>query len=206
MKHLVFVFIMLFGASAFSQEINSTNFVLDPSKPYAYLKFDHIGPRGPHQDGEGSTGLWLKVVNNCRIPIVLRASDGIPGEPGVQVEDEIIEVDPYLQIFTDKDEENFKRNEEFRKERLKFKPNGYSYEVSGVVNLKPGKEILVSFPLDHIDDFWYFRIKFALDLDKSSASIGPFTYLSFGKWGLPQGEKPSKSPPPQLNDQKATTQ
>ncbi|MFY9855228.1 MAG: hypothetical protein WAK26_15255, partial [Terracidiphilus sp.] len=115
-------------------------------------------------------------------------------------------VDPYLQIFTDKDEENFKRNEEFRKERLKYKPNGYSYEVSGVVNLKPGKEILVSFPLDHIDDFWYLRIKFALDLDKSSAALGPFTYLSFGKWGLPQSEKPSKSLPPQLNDPKATTQ
>jgi hypothetical protein len=205
MKEFVFVFILFFGATSFSQGIDSTNFVLDPSKPYVYLKFDHIGPRKPHQDGEDRTGLWLKVVNNCRIPIILRASGGIPGEPGIQVEDEIIEVDPYLQIFTDKDAEDYKRNEEFRKEKLKLKPEGYSFEVSGVVTLQPGKEILTSFPLNHIDDFWYLRIKFALDLDKSSAAIGPFTYLSFGKWGLPQGEKTSKASPPQLNDRKAIT-
>ncbi|MGD0902528.1 MAG: hypothetical protein ABR924_06255, partial [Terracidiphilus sp.] len=80
MKNLVYAFIMLFGACGSSQEINSTNFIIDPAKPYVYLKFDHIGPRKPHQDGEGNTGLWLKVVNNCRIPIVFRASGGFPGD------------------------------------------------------------------------------------------------------------------------------
>jgi hypothetical protein len=42
-------------------------FVLDESKPYGYIAFDHVAKRKPLSETEGTTGLWLRlVVNNCR--------------------------------------------------------------------------------------------------------------------------------------------
>jgi hypothetical protein len=193
MKKFVFVFILLFGASAFSQVLKPSDFVIDPSKPYVYLKFDHIGSRKPHQDGESHTGLWLRVVNNCRIPIVFRASGGLPGEIEAVLEDEVVEDEPILTIIgSDQEMQEYERDLKLRKERLKHKPIGYSFEVSGVAHVQPGQELLFSFPLNHVDEFWYLRIKFALDLrtsSASSASLGPFTYLSFDVWDIPKDER-----------------
>lgn len=47
------------------------DFLIDPSKPYVYLKVDHIGPRTPDSDDEPVTGIYLKLVNNCRLPIIV---------------------------------------------------------------------------------------------------------------------------------------
>jgi hypothetical protein len=196
MKNFVIVLIMFFGANAFSQDINSTNFVIDPARPYVYLKFDHIGPRKPHQDGEISTGLWLKVVNNCRIPIVFRASGGLPGDIESVLEDEVVEVEPILTIIgSDQEMQEYERDLKLRKERLRHKPEGYSFEVSGVATVQPGKEILISFPLNHVDDYWYLRVKFALKLNNSSVAVGPFTYLPFYKRDIPKDERQSESQP-----------
>jgi hypothetical protein len=195
MKKLAFVFILLFGASAFSQVLKPSDFVIDPSKPYVYLKFDHIGPRKPHQNGEIKTGIWLKVVNNCRIPIVFRASGGLPGDIEEVLEDEVVEDEPIMQIIgSDLEMKKFEEDLKLRKERLKHKPEGYSFEVSGVARVQPGKEILISFPLNHVDDYWYLRVKFALDLNNSSIAIGPFTYLPFYKWDIPKSERTDNSP------------
>jgi hypothetical protein len=189
MKKLVFVFILLFGASAFSQDQKKFDFVLDPSKPYVYLKFDHIGPVKPNSEREVESYLWLKVVNNCRIPILFRASGPPPGYPGVSLEDEVVEEEHGIQIISDLDIEKFQIDQELRKERLKHKPQGYSFEVSGVARVQPGQELLFSVPLNHVDDDWYFRIHFTLDLNHSSLVTGPFTYLPFYKWNLPKDEK-----------------
>jgi hypothetical protein len=199
MKNLALAIMLLFGASALSQEKSPLDFVLDHSKPYVYLKFDHIGPRKPHQDGEVSTGLWLRVVNNCRIPIVFRASGGLPGDIEEPVlEDEVVEEEPLLQIVaSDPEIEGYRKDEELRQERLKQKPHGYSSEVSGVVTVQPGKELLFSFPVNHVDEYWYLRVKFALNLERSSVVTGPFTYLPFYKWDIPRDEKVSNPPPTQ---------
>jgi hypothetical protein len=186
LKNSILFLFLLFGTCAFSQDLNASNFVLDHSKPYVYLKFDHIGPRKMHQAGEEDLGLWLKVVNNCRIPISFRASGGYPGEPGVALEDEVVEEEQGLQIIADGDFESFIKERKRRLERLRHKPEGYSYEVSGVVTVQPGKDILFSVPLNHVDEFWFMRIKFAFDLNGSSVAVGPFTYLPFYKWDIPK--------------------
>jgi hypothetical protein len=197
MKQFVSIFILLFGASAFSQVLKPSDFVIDPSKAYVYLKFDHIGPRKPHQDGEIKTGLWLNVVNNCRIPIVFRASGGLPGTPEAVLEDEVVEDEPIMQIISsDQEMKDYESDLKRRKERLILKPVGYSFEVSGVVRVQPGEEILISFPLNHVDEYWYLRVKFALDLNNSSIAIGPFTYLPFYNLDIPKSERPSNINPP----------
>lgn len=196
MKNLLFVFILLFGAGAFSQEMNPSDFVIDPLKPYVYLEFDHIGPRKPLQDGEGNTGLWLRVVNNCRIPIVFLGSDPSRGEPGVSLMDEVVEDEPIMQIISsDQQMKDYERDQKLRKERLKHKPQGYSSETPGIITVQSGKEILFSVPIEHISDYWYMRVKFAFKLNRSSQGVGPFTYLPFYKWDIPKNERTGNPTP-----------
>jgi hypothetical protein len=189
MKQLSVILFLLLGANVFAQNKSVQSFVLDQSKPYVYLKFDHIGPRKPLRNGEGNTGLWLRVVNNCRIPIVFLGSDASPGEPGVSLMDEVVEKEPMLQIYSPEEEDEIQRREKLRES--KYRPEGYSSETSGVVRVQPGTDILFSVPLNHVDDNWYMRVKFALDLKNSSVAVGPFTYLPFYEWDIPKELRPS---------------
>ena len=64
-----FILFLTVAHAAFGQEKNGKyEFLIDPSKPYVYIRYDHIAPRKPVQAGEPSTGLWLGTVNNCRVP------------------------------------------------------------------------------------------------------------------------------------------
>jgi hypothetical protein len=170
-----------------SGQIASNDFVLDQSKPWVYVKFDHIGPRKPAAADEGTTGLWLRIVNNCRIPIKVRASGPPEGDPGTAVEDEVVPAEPMLQIFSSGGEgDRIRREEEEKEKALKRKPNGYGFEVSGVATIQPGKELLVSFPREHVSEWWYLRVRVALAVSPQAASLGPFTYLEFRNWDVPK--------------------
>jgi hypothetical protein len=79
MKRSIGLFILfLIGGHTFAaglpkkQEIAPIkDFLVDPSKPYVYLKVDHLGPRTPDSEQEPATGIYLKIVNNCRLPIIV---------------------------------------------------------------------------------------------------------------------------------------
>jgi hypothetical protein len=177
MRRLSFPFCVLLAANVFAQNRGAQDFVIDQSNPYVYLKFDHIGPRKPVRTGEDNMGLWIRVVNNCRIPIVFTGFSMPAGEIGVGLMDEVVDAEPTLQVSSTAEEAKKIRQRE-RLRKSKHKPTGYSSETAGIFRVQPGADILFSVPLNHVDDDWYLRVKFALELDKSSASIGPFTYLS----------------------------
>lgn len=188
----VLLLFMALAMTASGQKESEANFVIDQSKPYVYLKFDHIGPRKPIQPGESDIGLWLRVVNNCRIPIVFKGFSMPPGISGVGLMDEVVENEPGVQIYTTPSEgKEIERREKLR--RSKHKPEGYSSETAGVIRVQPGADILFSVPLNHVDDDWHMRVRFALDLDKSSISVGPFTYLPFYEWNIPKELRPRKT-------------
>jgi len=196
MKLLLRCLLLFAATSLFAQTVNVPDFVIDRSKPFVYLKFDHIGSRKPVQNGEASTGIWLRVVNNCRIPIVFASFVMPKGNPGVGLMDEVVETEPTFQIFHSAEEEKeYRQHERLRKS--KQRPVGYAFETAGVVRVQPGEEILFSVPLNHVDADWYMRVKFALDLDKSSISVGPFTYLSFNEWDIPKEIRRSDPQPQQ---------
>jgi hypothetical protein len=187
MRMLVCALTLFCVTGAFTQEKEATAFVLDQSKPFVYLQFDHIGPRKPLQSAEGAPGLWLRVVNNCRIPIVFRGHSAAEDDPGFSLDDEVIPVEPMLQIFSTLEEgAEIKRKQRERELELKHKPTGYESEVSGAIRVDPGKGILFSVPLAHVGEYWFMRVKFALEVDKSSIAVGPFTFLDFYKWEIPK--------------------
>jgi hypothetical protein len=118
------------------------------------------------------------------------------GDAGVGLMDEVIDVEPTLQIFsTPAEEKEYQDHERLRK--LKHKPSGYTSETAGISRVQPGDDLLFSVPLNHVDDDWYLRVRFALDLNPSSISVGPFTYLPFYEWDIPKefrGAKRSSEP------------
>jgi hypothetical protein len=163
--------ILVVSTSVLAQNAPS-DFVLDKSKPYAYLEFDHAGPRKPYQTGEGNAGLWLRVVNNCRIPIVLRSTAAPEGETGVILEDQVVP--------------NGDQETRDKWEALKHIPEGYYFEFAGIEEIQPGKDLLFSVPANHVSANWYMRVRFAFDFDRSAVWSGPFTYLEFHDSDIPK--------------------
>jgi hypothetical protein len=142
----VFLFIFI-AASALAQDLSVKNFTIDPTKPYVYLKFDHIGTRVPVQGDEGNTGLWLRVVNNCRIPIVF---DGFPppaGDPDVGLMDEVVAEEPILTILSSPAQvKEDQKKERERLQKLKHKPAGYFFETGGSCGSSRAKRSYLVFP------------------------------------------------------------
>jgi hypothetical protein len=67
-----------------SDKSAAERFLIDPTKPYVYLTVDHVGPRAPIREGEPKTGIWLRLHNNCIVPItVLTFGAGNDEEIGV---------------------------------------------------------------------------------------------------------------------------
>jgi len=67
-------------------------FLIDASTPYVYLAVDHVGPRKPLRDTEPGTGIWLRLRNNCAVPVVVVASSDPAEDAGeaLWIQDEVV--------------------------------------------------------------------------------------------------------------------
>lgn len=167
-----------------------SSFVIDHSRSFAYLVFDHIGTGKLYSEKDVPERIFLRVVNNCRVPILFRAEGPSDSFPGYIFEDEVVPEEEILQIVSSPEEMNaVKQQETDRIEAMQHKPDGYEFEVSGVVRVLPGKDGLFSIPRNHVDRFWFARVRFALDVDRSALSAGPFTYLDIHNWDLPKAKQ-----------------
>jgi hypothetical protein len=178
----------------------ASDFVLDPDKPYVYLQFDHVGPRISNREGEGNVGLWLRIVNNCRIPISVPALSPIPGIPGDILFDEVA-TDPVTMRVWSEDlsaasadapvgtpaggpstEVSAKSAPAGVKNNP---PRGYSGELYNMFRVLPGKDILFSVPISHVQNGYYMRVWFVLDAGRSTPETGPHSYLNFFEYQIP---------------------
>jgi hypothetical protein len=149
-------------------------FVIDPTRPYVYLKFDHIGKREPLNRHEPDTGLWLRVENNCRVPITVQVFDPETGDPGVGLFDEVIPVNPCAPPMGCP----LRPNESLPK--APELPKGYSApEILNTENIEPGHDLLFSVPINHVGPSWYLQVEFFLG---SEYGYGPRSLLDFA-WG-----------------------
>ena len=62
-------------------------FIFNKERAFTYLQFDHVGKGPRRNENEPAYRIWFRLVNNCRVPIVIRTSgvpDGSPeGEVGL---------------------------------------------------------------------------------------------------------------------------
>ena len=186
MKRLAFLLFVL-APMLFGQDLSS-GFVIDKSKPYVYLAFDHIGKGKAYFQGDDSERIYLRVVNNCRIPIVFRSANAPDADPGYILEGEVIAEPQGIRIISDREMGFFEQEQKLREEANKHKPDGYWFETSGMLRVQPGKDALFSVPRNHVGQFWFLRVKFALEVNRSSVAVGPFTYLDFHDYDLPKAK------------------
>jgi hypothetical protein len=145
-------------------------FVIDATKPYVYIRFDHTGRRRPLNEDEGTEGLWLRLVNNCRIPIVLPVRHPGNGDPGAILNYSV------------------KRTGDRVTERelaLKL-PMGYSGGGGTRTTIEPGEDLLFSIPLNHIRERLYLETRVQLDLRPTEPGLPVVSLVDFSWWDIPE--------------------
>ena len=152
-----------------SPQSSRRSFVLDPSKPYAYLAFDH----------RGSHNLWLQIVNNSNETLLVATAGTRDGEPGVFYDVIPVEIRGVVVSNTD---EPPNTNDHV------VVPRGFSSEVYSESSVYPGKTLLFSVPADAVSPKGFLRVKVALDVG-NRARPGPYTELDFFIEDLPSGTK-----------------
>jgi hypothetical protein len=174
--------VLIFTVSVASGQQDTKPFVIDSSKPYVYLKFDRVADRKPLSPEEASRGLWLRLVNNCRIPIIVAVFNPGTGDPGFGVLDEVIPIGPVKGLMSSGPRAQ-PHHEEVAKERP---PEGYSSEVFSTTTIQPGNDLLFSVPLNHVSPSWHLQVKFQLDLPGSQHVSQPHTVLPFYWKDIPE--------------------
>ena len=179
--------LLLATSCALAQRVGTAEtFVIDPNRPYVYLKFDRIGKGIPRNESEPTSRIWLRLVNNCRVPIIV-STFGIPdGSPKyeVGVMDEVVPVSvsglvtmgqlpmtPLPPPFSPVTPEQKPLTKAVANEM----PSGYTFDVGSFEVIPPGRAILFSVPTSHLSKRWYFKIPFRFDLPKRK---GPWTQAS----------------------------
>jgi hypothetical protein len=178
------------------------SFVIDPNRPYVYLTFDHIGVGIRRDEGEPSSRIWLRLVNNCRVPITV-STFGVPagspeGETGVM--DEVVHVivsgvpvgvrmpettlPPPLGPTTPEQRASTPA-------KADEMPSGYMSEVRSSESIQPSEDVLFSVPTNHVSKRWYFEIPFHFDLPIGKGprdeNIGgePRMVVTYSMWDMP---------------------
>jgi hypothetical protein len=181
----------LLTTAANAQNGANRSFVLNEAKPYVYIAFDHAGNRKPLGHGETKHGLWLKFVNNCRVPVTLATFELGTGDPGIGVFHDVV---PYQAggvkgIPGPQEQAPSKAAREEPPIQAMTPPEGYSGEVSSTTTVVSGESVLFSVPSNHLSPNWYLRVRFMLAVSPSRIGDQPYSYADFRWEQLPDAVK-----------------
>jgi hypothetical protein len=148
---------------------DGSSFVIDANRPYAYVKFDHIGKGVKRSDEEPDLRIWLRLTNNCRLPIMVRTT-GVPegvlkDETGVM--DIIVAIEPPRGpeiIGALRADGTVVGREPFVKATAGELPHDYWFEVGSRQDIEPGTDLLFSVPINHVGPRWSFEIPFEFNV------------------------------------------
>jgi len=176
---------MLLTALLGSAQVKTTGFLIDSTKDYAYLKFDHLGNRQRIAGDEVSEGLWIRLVNNCRVPLLVATFNPGTSDPGIGVYDEVVPAAakrPKLHLEGGKNGPSQPPTP-----RGTLMPQGYSQpDVFSITEISPGESILFSVPANQVGPSWSIQIRFYLAPSKEAYGTGPYSVLSFDWVDVPE--------------------
>src|SRR5260370_6871256 len=165
------------------------DFIIDSNSPFVYYRFDHIGKGMPGDEEEAATRIWLRLTNNCGVPIVVSTFGVPPGSPkdeeGVMYEVVPTVVGPVPVMIG---------NEQQPSPELKAEdmPKGYMFDVGSSESIHPGESVLFSVPMNHFGNRWQIEIPFQFDLPKGKGLRDPNlwggqpkTVLEYSLYDLP---------------------
>jgi hypothetical protein len=199
-----FVLIAFPSASLLAQTTKiDKDFLIDVNRPFVYVKFDHVGPGIPRSPTEPNSRIWLRLKNNCRLAILVRAN-GVPddspkGEVGLEYEVVANRASRGMVFISTPDahkpetgETGSARSADTQSEGI---PRGYMEEVASSVSIGPGQEILFSMPINHLSERWHVEIPFDFELPAgkgplSSNTVGlPIMAVHYTVWDLPRNSQ-----------------
>ncbi len=194
--------LFVMGTPLLSQSTKThKEFLIDVNRSFVYLKFDHIGPGAPRSDDEPTSRIWVRLTNNCRIPILVRAN-GVPDESPkdeVGVQYDVVpnpEIRGAVMFFPQssvigKSESEKATDQQESQAKVEEVPRGYLFHVASLVSIEPGRNILFSLPLNHLSKKWHIEIPFEFELPKGNgphdANSGgdPVMVVHYSLWDLP---------------------
>jgi hypothetical protein len=177
------------------------DFVINENLPFIYVKFDYMGPGEQRGQDESSRRIWLRLVNNCKFPIVLRTY-GVPDESAKEevgvmydvvanpVLEGMVQLGPAPAGSSAEPTGNEVARPSAESESTEI-PKGTIFHVSSTEVVPPGKNVLFSIPVNHVSKKWHLEIPFTFDLPNGKGprdpSVGgePILTLQYGIWDLP---------------------
>jgi len=183
---------------------------LDHSLPYVYLKVDHIGPRVPFRDDEPKTGVFLRLHNNCTVPIVIDTFGDVPNreDQEIRIYDQVVVNSPprgepiagmnidslHLEEWPKTDISAIFGNTATKAQKpapltvqsavpapTPPMPAGYWPLYASPLMIRPGHSIYFSFPLNHVSDNWHIEIPFHFELMDRSPLRSPYSFVALYK-------------------------
>ena len=146
---------------------------IDSLRPYVDMVFDHLGNRQPLQGEEVRTGVWLRLRNNCILPIRIRVRREQQRGDRLILAHDIIEHPSSIPKIPDS-------------RQKRSKPEGYSsIDVIQWEIIQPGSALLFSLPLSHISRDWSPRFEIELMFPEQARGIQPTTFVYIHWINLP---------------------
>ena len=138
----------------------SAQLVIDYTKPYVYIVFDHRSP----------TRLWLRLVNNSRLPIRVRTySRGDRGEE--------VGINYAVLLTPDGKLKYMNSNSEV--------PSGHVQDVSSSDLVLSGRNLLFTVPASDVTEYWYIDTSFRFDLPRNMRGNDPVLHVIFSQQQIP---------------------
>jgi len=153
---------------------------LDQSRPYVEIAFDHYAERLPVFAGESRVGIWLRLRNNCIVPIKVDIRSGENRNLGLLLTHDVVEEPSYC-VFQNEPKVRITR------------PIGYMRtDVRNSREIEPGADLLFSVPISHVTRKWSIRVEVELLQPVIATGRQPRTFVDFDWDGLsPEARKAS---------------
>lgn len=165
-------------------------FIFNKERAFTYLQFDHVGKGTRRNENEPAYRIWFRLVNNCRVPIVIRTSgvpDGSPvGEVGLF--HNVVANPPTYgvsggTILESGASPKLAENPAV----IPPMPEGYDADVSSTATLQASESLLFSIPINHLSGKWHIEIPFRFDAPHKrplqyEANIGGQPHMAITYW------------------------
>jgi hypothetical protein len=158
-------------------------FVIDSTRPSVYIEFERVAKRKPVSDEEVSSGVWLRLMNNTRVPIRVMTFEPGTGDPGVGVMDEVVQVNNPVGFGPSG------TNVETLSYEQAGSPKGYSLDVGSSATIPGGDSLLFGVPLNHVGQSWYLRVRFEFELPPTKTGRQPYSYADFTWMDVPRKDR-----------------
>ena len=154
-------------------QTQNAGFVIDSSRPCVYIEFQRVAERKPLSDEEVSTGVWLRLRNNTRVPIRVMVFDPGTGDQETGIMDEVVQVNSTVGFGPSGNQAPSVTFE------AAGSPKGYSLDVGSTAVIGPGESLPFSVQLNHVGPSWYLRIRFEFDLPPTKTGRQPYSFVDF---------------------------